>query len=370
MRIGIDIREASAPHAGKGRYTLYLVKELLKLDTKNDYVLYAYKGTNTEDFADYANAQIREIPSHGILWHLRVARAVRGGEVDLFFAPTSFIIPALLPRKIPTLITVHDLVAFLYPQYHQRKATIIERLSLRRALSRARAVVTPSQSTRKDLHRLFHYSSERIHVTPLGVELQTLDSKDSNKNISSNLGTTQLPKDFILTVGGLHPRKNLIQVLTVLPRLAKKYLGLTLVMVGDDGWKSEEVQRALVSCEKLVMRVPRCSEAELGMLYTRARALVFPSLYEGFGLPPLEAMAHGCPVVASSSSSLPEVCGDACIYINPLNQESAFTAIDTILSSPEVAAQLSAAGKERAKAFTWAKTARATLDVLRACGAH
>ncbi|MEK7171676.1 MAG: hypothetical protein AAB739_02085, partial [Patescibacteria group bacterium] len=154
MKVGIDIRAACGQKTGKGWYIFHVVKEILALDRENEYVLYTNRVT--ADLAAFKNSTVKVIHAHPLMWHFAVIKDLKLRKCDLFFAPTSFIIPAFLPRKIKSAITVHDLVAFLHPHLHESKATILEYLFLRLALRKTSAVFVPSENTKKDLMRLFH----------------------------------------------------------------------------------------------------------------------------------------------------------------------------------------------------------------------
>ncbi|MBT7483668.1 glycosyltransferase, partial [Candidatus Peregrinibacteria bacterium] len=154
MKIAIDIRETTKDKTGKGWYTFVLVKTLLELDSQNKYLLYTH--TKNPEFEKFPNAEQIIIKKRGIRWHLRTLRHLKKTKPDLFWAPTSFIIPALAPKSLTTFITVHDIVAFLFPQGHNRKAVYLERLTLRRALSKSSRIFTVSRNTKTDLIKLFN----------------------------------------------------------------------------------------------------------------------------------------------------------------------------------------------------------------------
>lgn len=363
MKIAIDVRSAVGQKAGKGWYTFHIVKELLSIDKENDYLLYT--NAISKDIADILSAaqplsaSIKIIQSNPFLWHFSVIKDFIKERCDLFFAPTSFIIPAFLSSRYASMITVHDLVAFLHPRLHQTKATILEHIFFRMALRKTRHVLAPSENTKKDLMRLFHYPEEKITVTPLGV------SEEFGKNIESAVKDAvrkkyNLPQEFVLTVGGLEPRKNIGKLVDAVISLNKK-----LVIVGGKGWKSEMLQKKIRSARDSIMHIENIDSADLPAIYQSAAVFVFPSLYEGFGLPPLEAMASGCPVICSRTASLPEVCGDAAIFIDPENTDELKNALKELLENEKLRVELRQKGLMHAKKFTWRKTAEKTLEVIR-----
>lgn len=392
MKIGIDLRTAVGNKAGKGWYTWHLVKELLRLDKKNEYILYT--NAVSGDLTVMRNAHIKLIHRHPALWHRGVIkdwkREVSGGLylsgsrpqkiAHLFFAPTSYIIPALLPKEYPSIITVHDLVAFLHPQLHQFKATLIEKLFLKRALRKTRQVLVPSENTKKDLVQLFRYPEEKITVTPLGVDTvffketaaeQPHGGAESAKIEEKEQEAVQaikkkyhLPEEFIFTVSGLEPRKNIGIVINAIFNLRKKHAHLKLVIVGGKGWKSKKIQEKISAAKDFVIHIPHIDSGDLPLLYRCAKIFVFPSYYEGFGLPPLEAMASGCPVICSNASSLPEVVGDAGLLFDPQNIEELQKNIEAVLTHESLRQQCIKKGLAQADHFSWIETAKKTLAVF------
>lgn len=399
MKIGIDLRTAVESKAGKGWYTWHLVKELLRLDKKNEYVLYT--NAVSGDLTIMRNAHIKLIHRHPVLWHTAVIKdwkkEMSSGQqgpattersawrdrrsAHLFFAPTSYIIPALLPEKYPSIITVHDLVAFLHPKLHQFKATVIEKLLLKRALRRTKHVLVPSENTKKDLMRIFHYPEEKITVTPLGVD--KIFVKETAAEPPRIAGTVpphggaeppkieeaikkkyHLPEEFIFTVSGLEPRKNIGILIDAIANLRKKYTHLKLVIVGGKGWKAKKTEEKIAAAKDFVIHIQHIDTRDLPLLYRCAKIFVFPSLYEGFGLPPLEAMASGCPVICSNISSLPEVVGDAGLLFDPHNIEELKKNIETLLTHESLRQQCIKKGIEQAARFSWAETAKKTLAVF------
>ncbi len=353
MKIGVDIRAACGQKTGKGWYTYHVVKNLLALDRKNEYILYT--NAITGDMAAFQNAHIKVISGRPFLWHFAVIKDFKRQGGDLFFAPTSYLIPAFLPKTIPSVMTVHDLIAFRYPSEHHTKSTIVEHIFLGRALKKTSCVLVPSENTKKDLMCLYKYSEAKISVVPLGVD---------EKFTQTTSGKIPLPKEYILTVGGLEPRKNIGRLVESVLMIVAKFPHLKLVIVGGKGWKSKKLQQKIAQHRSRIIQVESCSPEDLPAFYRHAKIFVFPSLYEGFGLPPLEAMASGCPVICSNASSLPEVCSDGALYIHPEKTEQIAAAIEKLLTDEKLRTELKAKGLVQAKKFSWQKTAEATLKVL------
>jgi len=360
MLIGIDIRTVCRQKTGKGWYTYHLVRELLIADKKNEYILYTDKLSG--ECADFSSAHIQLINGSGILWHLKVIKDFLDKKGALFFAPTSYIVPALMPKKIKTVVMVHDLIAFLKISAHQNKATIIEKLFLRFALNKAEKILVPSESTKKDLIKKFGFlnkakNKSRIFVTP---EAAGDEFKIKPKNLNEVRKKYDLPEKFLLTVGGLQPRKNISRLIDAVEDSKEK---IQLVIVGDNGWNGEESVEKIAASKK-ILQITNCSSEDLIALYHLATIFIFPSLYEGFGLPILEAMAAGCPVICSNSSSLPEVASDAAIMIDPLDTDKMRDAITNLWNNEKLRGELIKKGHTQTASFTWKKTAELTLKAF------
>ncbi|MBP9718011.1 glycosyltransferase family 4 protein [Candidatus Gracilibacteria bacterium] len=353
MKIAIDIREAVHPRSGKAVYTYEVVRNLLANEKDIEWVLYTRPLPANSPLKEWNrhDVHIKEISTPSVFWHISVMRDALREHVDVFFSPTSFIIPSLMPKRVRTAVTVHDMIAFLFPNSHQLKATLIEKLCARRAIERAAAILTPSENTKHDIQKFFKTKSQKIHVTPLGVALST-----EQKEISR--------KDIILTVAGLEPRKNVARLIEAFEIISKKFPTYKLVIIGALHWRSQAALEKLRKTNAHIEHLQNVSYDQLDKYYREAKLFVFPSLYEGFGLPPLEAMARGCPVICSNRSSLPEVCGHAALYIDPENAEDIAGKMKEILSSEEIQADFSKKSLGQASHFTWAKTADLTAKAL------
>lgn len=352
MRIAIDIREAVGPKVGKGWYTFVMVKELLKHDPDHHYILYTNKAASEYD--KYDNATLRVIKKSGLRWHLAVLRDLYKIKPDVFWAPTSYIIPALAPRSLKTVITVHDIVAFLFPEGHNKKAVWAERLTLRRAVKKARHIFTISQSTKQDLMKVFRVPEEKILIAPCAAStiFKPIDNHILLQKVALKYG---LPKKFILAVGTLSPRKNFNRLIRAYARVLPKHDDTHLVIVGPKGWNFEDIL-PFEQSDKVHM-IGYVDGQDIAAVYNLAALFVFPSLYEGFGIPPLEAMACGCPVITSNVSSLPEVAGNAAMLVDPYSVDEIAKAMDVILSNRYIALDLREKGFERVKKFNWADSA-------------
>lgn len=257
------------------------------------------------------------------------------------------------------IVTVHDLAFEGFPELFPRRWRWLYRAGLRAAIERAHGIVVPSRSTADEVMARGANPST-VHVTPLAPSLAPTDADP--KATLERLGLRQ---PFVLTVGTLEPRKNLIRLVRAYRRVAPK-LPHTLVLAGPTGWQAAELEAELGRPGPgTIVRTGRVDGAELAALYRSADAFAYVSLYEGFGLPVIEAMEAGTPVVASSTSSIPEVAGDAALLVDPEDVDAIADALRRVLSEPALAHDLRRRGRERAAGFTWERTARATLDVYR-----
>lgn len=278
----------------------------------------------------------------------------------------------------PSVVTLYDMLVDIYPQYYGLVWRWFYHLFDQNALRRADRVICISRATQRDLLQMLAVPAERTRVIPIAADpvFRPLAFEEVNKVLSRyNL----LAQNYLLFVGGTNPRKNLRGMLAAFNLLSSRWPLLQLVVVGlnagnksgsrvstnqtgDAGW-----QNAFDIATDLQTRIVApgyVSQSDLIALYTGATALVYPSLYEGFGLPPLEAMACGCPVIISNTGAMPEVVGAATLPFNPLNPSEIVTQLEILLSQPHERARLIAAGFEQTKKFDWLETARRTLLVL------
>jgi glycosyltransferase involved in cell wall biosynthesis len=270
--------------------------------------------------------------------------------------------PAAVPPAAPgqrLVVTVHDLAFLVLPGTFPRAWRWLYRVGLRAAVRRADAIVTPSRSTAEDLLSRTRVDPEKVFVTPLAASLSLgVDDPDAV------LARLKVPPPYLLFVGTLEPRKNLLRLVRAYRRVAQDGIPHALVLAGPLGWQGDRLLReiALRGPGEIVLTGP-LSDDELDALYRGADAFVYPSLYEGFGLPVVEAMSRGLPSVVSTSSSLPEVAGDAALAVNPRSVRELASAIATIATDVAMAERLAAKARARAERFSWDETARRTLEM-------
>lgn len=349
MNIAIDIREAvRSKKAGKGWYTYEIVKSLLENHPEDTFILYTDQPHLP--WEHFSNVVQKFFPPSPLRWHFKVLKDIKKTKPDIYFAPSSYIIPSFAPKWLKVIATVHDLVAWLFPARHHLKATIIERITLPLAVKKITKFVAVSQNTKRDLQHFFKIPSEKIEVIPCGVGEQFETIGDKKNPIKKNI-----PPKFILAVGTLEPRKNFITLIQAFAEVVKKHPDYSLVIVGGKGWYFEKIFETVrkYDLEDSVIFAGYVDETNLPNYYNAATCFVFPSLYEGFGIPLLEAMKSGCPVITSNISSMPEVVGDAAIMINPSSAPEITQAIEKVITSPDLAKELSEKGRKQSEKFSW-----------------
>jgi glycosyltransferase involved in cell wall biosynthesis len=306
-----------------------------------------------------------QAPATRILWEqlafpLELART----HFDLCHS-MAFVSPLL--NYSPSIVTVYDLSFVLYPSYFRPFNRIYLTWGTRISTSRARRVIAISESTKGDLARLFDLPPGKIDVIPPGVEPRFFPNGDGTSVERFRL-SKNLPEHFVLFVGTREPRKNIPTLISAFVRAKSRlHFPHRLVIVGGQGWKDEAISQAIqegVASQDVIL--PGFAPAqELPSWYRAADAFVYPSQYEGFGMPLLEAMASGTPVITGSKSSLPEAVGDAALLVDPNDQVALEEAIVRMIADRGLREELIAKGRDRARRFTWARAAQSTVDVYR-----
>ena len=374
LRIGIDYTAAVRQGAGIGRYTRELVRSLAELDRDHDYVLFAAaSGQRLADVGWPPNFQMRSAPlsdrALAILWHrLRLPLWVElaTGPVDIFQSP-DFVLPPV--RRARTLVTVHDLSFIRYPQCADANLRAYLNKVVPRSVQRADLVLADSQSTKDDLVELLGVELSKIEVVYPGVEERFRPIKDQ-AYLEQVRKQYNLPSRFILGLGTLQPRKNFTRLIEAFADLRFAICDLHLVIAGGKGWLYEEIFATVerLGLEEKVVFPGFVADEHLPALYNLADLFVFPSLYEGFGLPPLEALACGTPVITSDASSLPEVVGQAGLMVKATDVEALAQAMKQVLEDDALQEEMIARGLEQAKKFTWEKAAAKLLNLYETLG--
>lgn len=385
MRIGIDYTAAVQQQAGIGRYTRELVRALAKLDDAaklneaNRYVLFqANRGAQKPAGAWPDNFRVRSVPltDHwlSILWQrlrLPIPVEVCAGPIDIFHSP-DFVLPPVWRAR--TVLTIHDLSFLTTPETPDPSLREYLTQAVPRAVARADHILADSRSTKDDLVAHMDVEPQRITVAYPGVDsrFRPLDEPASAEVCARVRARYELSRPFILSVGTLQPRKNYPALIEAFARLCRGEEGWIddpplLVIAGGEGWLYEEIYATVerLGVGDRVRFLGFVPDEDLPALYNAAEVLAMPSLYEGFGLPVLEALACGTPVVTSDVSSLPEVAGDAALLVPPDDVEGLSQALDRTLTDDELRATLRERGLSQAQRFTWQRTAETALDVYR-----
>ena len=281
------------------------------------------------------------------------------GPLDVVHATS----PTIPPGGSAALVaTVHDLAPLRFPERYPRATRLVLRRGMQLATREADLIITPSESTAAEVEELLGVERERLRVVPHGVDIPSPDL-DTARRFVDGRGITE---PYVLWVGTQEQRKNVSAVLDAFALVAANDDKVMLVLHGPAGWLGEEVSEG-IRRRRLTARVQvsegSLTREELAALYTRASLFVFPSLYEGFGLPVLEAMACGTPVVASDRSAVPESAGDAAMLVDPMEPQDLAEAMRELLGDPETSDDLTRRGRERARAFTWESASRRTWSV-------
>ena len=368
-RICIEASPALQQQAGLGRYTAGLLRGLLELDPQADYAL-AYNLSRQVEVPRYlAHLPHYAFPHGNKPWRLRNAASYFGPlAMDHNFAgshlyhSTGHLLPRL--RTMRTVFTLHDVIPFLFPEHHLWQNKIFFEIMLPRFLQQADAIIAVSRNTKRDALRVLNLPPEKIHVISEGIDAQFAPVTDLQQ-LAAVRQRYNLPQRFVLTVGTLEPRKNHTMLLHAFGALLAAEPDVVLAIAGKRGWLYQDFLAALDNSglEPHVRLLNRVPDADLPALMSAASVFAFPSLYEGFGLPPLEAMACGTPVLCSTAASLPEVVGDGGWLLNPLTPAEWTRAMQRLLSEPEARSTLIERARKQAANFTWRKTAIATRAV-------
>jgi glycosyltransferase involved in cell wall biosynthesis len=368
MKIGIDGRFLSYQRGGIYRYATSVFRELQRLDENNDYYVYGKSEFDLpiQNARWHKRVPVDEHPRLGIqLDQFALRKMISQDSPDLFWGTAHFF-PVGVPPSAATILTVHDLVWHRYPRTMGFKAYLTHRLFADRSIRRADKILAVSQSTANDIRRTLAVDQDRIVVTNPAPEAHYSpgDQKEAANFIARKYGTRA---DYICTVGAFEPRKNLRTLIEALYILRGGDFPYQLVAAGYPGWGNVGIHEALRKFGlsendiKLLGYVP---EEDMPALYSGARLFVFPSLYEGFGIPLVEAMACGVPVVASDASSIPEVVGDAAVLVSPRRPDDFATAIKKVASDSELRTSMIQKGLRRSKDFSWERTGRKILQVM------
>jgi len=380
MTIGFDIRSLlDKYYSGVSEYTLNLLTELLKQDDKNNYALYYNCGRDLSGrLPKLSSKQVTTVATRypNKLFNYFLQKIVRwpkldqvlklNAKTDVFLAPhINFLSLSSAPKKV---LTIHDLSFLRYSEFFSWRKNFWHRLiNVPKLVKQFDAIVAVSEHTKMDIVELLGFSAEKIKVIYAGLNPELRPVLDI-KELDLVRQKYNLPNKFILYLGNIEPRKNISGLITAFNLLKNKTgdRDLKLVVAGATGWKIKETFGAwqLSPYSDDIVFLGYVDKPDKAAIYSLARVFAYPSFYEGFGFPPLEAMACGTPVVASCASSLPEVLGSAALLVDPDNAAEIATALEEAITNEPLRQQLALAGLKQAAQFNWSKTASGYLDLF------
>lgn len=348
MIIGFDgSRAFSKNRSGTENYSFQLLKAFSKIDHKNQYIIYLrLQGLTLRSWPD--NFKFENLNFKYLWTQVGLALQTFKDNLDVLFVP-AHTLPIIRKLGLKTVVTVHDLGSQYLPQMHQLKQRLYLSFMQKRQLQGATKIIAVSKATKEDLVRKIGIDPQKISVIYEGFDKRLFKYYNLK------------PKNYYLFIGTVQPRKNLERVIR-----AVSYTKANLVIAGQKGWLSDEIYKLpkKLGIENRVKFLGYVPDEKLPKLYSGAIALVFPSLFEGFGLPILEAQACGCPVITSNVSSMPEIAGKGAILVNPYSVDDIKNAMLKLSMNHELKTKLTKLGLENIKRFSWEKCARETLEVL------
>jgi glycosyltransferase involved in cell wall biosynthesis len=364
MHVALDARLAHYTAGGIAHYTVSLARALAEIAPDDRFTLLRsikQRGSQLPQARNLDSTPLLTPPHHQfeqLTLPLEVARV----RPDVLHSP-DFIPP--FRRRCPAVVTVHDVAFLRYPQTLTSESRRYYG-QVRRAIASAERTIVVSEATARDLTTLLHVPADRVRVVHNGLDARFLEPPDSAEKarVRARWGLDRL---YLLFLGTLEPRKDILTLLRAFAEVRARHPDLALVLVGRRGWLYEPIFAEIdaLGLREDVRHIEDASDADLPPLFDGATAFAYPSLYEGFGLPPLEALARGIPSVVADTSSLPEVVGDAALLHPPGNHEALAAALLRLIEDTTLRADLTVRGPQRAAGFTWERAARETLAVYR-----
>jgi len=368
LHIAIDAHSVGAAQAGNESYATNLIEALAEIDSFNQYTLFVTKLEALQRFGHrWPNFRVRLTLPHTPLIRipLSLSAELRKNPVDLLHV--QFTAPPLAP--CPVVVTVHDLSFLHLPVTFKRRSRAQLRLTVKRSARGAARIITGSEHARQDIISSYELPADRVRTIPLAAPASFAPIQDKTE-LQRVRNTYGIEGDYILSVGSIQPRKNLNRLIAAYTWLRDTRPNRKLpqlVLVGKRAWLYHETLRAVSDSglSDSIVLTGYVPHADLPALYSGALCFVYPSYFEGFGLPPLEAMKCGTPVVVGNRTSLPEVVGDAGMLVDPFDTRALATALEHLIENSDFRKQLRVKGLEQARKFDWRETARQTLEVYR-----
>ncbi len=372
MRVGIDARFFGSIGKGLGRYTQKLIENLERIDAENQYFVFLRQENWNEYQPRNKNFEkvLADIPWYGFREQIFFPRLLGKYNLDLVHF-LHFNVPLFFKGKF--VVTIHDLILYHYPTkrastwspffYFFKKWS--HRLVIRNAIVKSQAIIAVSKNTKKDILERFRISEKKVTVTYEAVDPIQKVVKEPGEMILKKYG---IIKPYLLYVGNVYPHKNLERLVLVFREIQKKHPHLHLTLVGKEDYFYKRLKKyASENFAKNVIFADFVPDEHLGIVYRDALLYVFPSLYEGFGLPPLEAMTRNIPVASSNASCLPEILGDAAVYFDPEGMAEMAEIIEKAATDNSLREKLIRAGQEQIKKYSWEKMAKETLEIYENC---
>ncbi len=354
--IGVDGNEANVSmRVGVSNYTYQLLSYFKKKANDQLRFLIFLREKPKKDLPRNNQYFRYQVVWGKFLWsQIFLPLALQRKKLDVFFSPAHY-----LPRyiNVPSVVTIHDLSFYRYPEDF-RKIDLFKLINgTNYSIKKATRVIAVSQATKNDILKIYRLSEEKVKVIYNGFEKSKLKWGKTLRKV---------PKNYFLYVGTLQPRKNILTLIHAFNEIQKKYENFELIIAGKKGWMYDSLFQEVLNLglSRKVFFTDYVTDKQLIFLYRHAFAFIMPSLYEGFGIPILEAMSYGCSVVSSYASSLPEVGGDACLYFNPLDTKDLVKKMEQLINDKTLRIELIKKGKERIKLFSWKKCALETLNLL------
>jgi glycosyltransferase involved in cell wall biosynthesis len=367
VKVAIDARKLH--DFGIGTYIRNLLRHVARMDSENEYVLLCQEpdlGIGAQLGPNFRT--VREpSPNYSIREQIHVPWVLLRERPDVFHAPHYVLPPAI---RCPSVVTIHDTIHLTFPQYLPNKlAYAYARASMWAAAHRSHRILTVSEASKRDILRFFPVPPEKVVVVHNAID-ERFSREPRPEDVERVRERFQLQRRFVLYVGNIKPHKNLERLIEAFHGLRRDHDDLTLLIIGDQISKYPALRRAVHQhkLHKHVRFLGYLPDDTLAILYRLTSVFVFPSLYEGFGLPPLEAMASGAPVVTSNVSSLPEVTGDAAVLVDPYDVGAIESGMRRVLTDPALAAEMRRKGLLRAREFSWERSVAKTWEVYKEIG--
>jgi glycosyltransferase involved in cell wall biosynthesis len=381
MRIGIDARFFGSIGKGLGRYTQKLIENLENISAQGEQPASGWDNSHQffiflrkENWDEYQPRSqsftkvLADVPWYTLKEQVQMPKIFKRCGLDLVHFP-HFNVPIAYKGKF--VVTIHDLILFRYPTRRAStlsaptyflKTKVYHRV-IKRAIKNSERIIAVSQHTKKDVLKNFRINPDKVVVTYEGVDTIEKLLFDKPETFLKKYG---IMRPYILYVGNAYPHKNLDRLVLAFKEVSKKHSGLQLILAGKEDYFYKRLEKFVAQSRVSGVVFPgHITEDHLPALYREAKLYVFPSLYEGFGLPPLEAMARNTPVVSSNASCLPEILGNAAYFFDPRGISETSDAIEKVLTDNELGKRLIVAGREQIKKYSWKKMAKETLEIYK-----